>query len=295
MPYTSSPFAAKARKLAVTTLKREGLSQADMARRMGVHRSTIGRWLKRDTPHHRQGIETRSSRPYHHPKALPESTINRIVELRLKLGRCAPIIHTQLLREGVKVSLPSVQRTLKRKNLVRKKKQAKYHDKIQRPPVLAPGELVQVDTIHFVRADYSRFYVYAVIDLYSRLAWACYSPSINQRVSLRVVKAAEKKLGFKFKLIQTDNGPEFRDFFKIELTRNFTRLRHSRVRRPNDNAHVERFIRTLQDECLLNTGFPKEKGLQRKLDQYLDYYNNERLHLSLDCLTPSQFVAKVLS
>ena len=37
----------------------------------------------------------------------------------------------------------------------------------------APGELVQIDTVHYVNPlDRSKIYIYTVIDLYSRMAYA---------------------------------------------------------------------------------------------------------------------------
>ena len=36
-----------------------------------------------------------------------------------------------------------------------------------------PGELVQIDTVHYVNPlDRSKIYIYTVIDLYSRMAYA---------------------------------------------------------------------------------------------------------------------------
>lgn len=291
MPYTSNPYAPRARKTAILTLKKEGLTCAEMARRMGVHRSTIGRWLARDTHHYLIPIETHSSAPKHHPNETSKEVLARVVKIRKEHGRCAVAIHRQLKREGVVISEPTVKRILKREGLTRKKKQARYYTPVKRPPVNAPGDLVQIDTIHFIRPTGERFYIYAVIDLYSRFAWAYYSPTIGQKESLKAVRDAEKRFGFKFKVVQSDNGPEFRDHFAAELGRAYTKVRHSRIRTPNDNAHVERFIRTIQEECL-GTKLPSVYGLQEKLNTYLQYYNQTRLHLALDCLTPLEVLQR---
>lgn len=292
MPYVSNPYAPKARKLAINMLKRERLSKAETARRYGVHRSTIGRWLKRATKHSGEHIPTISSRPHRHPRELSQHVIARIIVLRKTLKRCAPVLHAHLVSEGYKVSLPSVQRTLKRQGLVRPRRQARFFTPIPRPEVNKPGDLVEVDTIHYVRPDYTRFYIYTLIDLYSRLAYASYSPILNQITSVSVIKQAQKELGFPFKVVQTDNGPEFRDYVNLALMSKYIRLRHSRVRKPNDNAHLERFNRTIQEECF-NGRLPDEEVIKSKLTKYLKYYNTERLHLGLNLMTPAQFVAKV--
>jgi len=294
MAYTSNPYAPKARKEA-TNLVKKGLKTAVVARMYGVNRTTLWRWLSRASKHSREFIPTLPSRPKSHPNQVSQEVVNRLIALRLKFVRCAPVIHAHLLLEGYKISLSSVGRILKREGLVRKKKrQARYYTPLPRPTSDCPGALVQVDTIHFVRADGSRFYVYALIDTFSRLAYAEYHPKLSQKNSLQVIKRAQRSFGFKFFMVQTDNGPEFRDFLDTELKRNKISLRHSRVRTPNDNAYVERFNRTLQEECFQSRR-PKERTIKEELNNYLNYYNQNRLHLSLNLLTPNQFVAKVLN
>jgi transposase InsO family protein len=57
------------------------------------------------------------------------------------------------------------------------------------------------------------------------------------------------------------------------------------VRKPNDNAHVERFNRTLQEECLKKLAVDV-RIFNRILPKYLRYYNTERLHLGINLQTP---------
>lgn len=295
MAYVTSPYASKARRLAVQDVRKGRLSINQAADKFGVHRTTIWRWVKRASLDHRAFIETRKSSPKSHPNQLSLEIVEKIIEIRRKNNRCAPIVHAHMIKEGYKVSLSSVERTLRRKGLTRKQKSprgTKY--KIDRPsPVEYPGQLVQMDTIHIVRSNYSRFYLYTVIDVFSRLAHAYYSTSFQQLISFKVILQAQQIFGFKFDLVQTDNGHEFGQSFQMKLLENNISLRHSRVRKPNDNAHIERFNRTIQEECF--KGKPvNEKYLNRKIQKYLKYYNNERLHLSLNCNYPRDYVAKVL-
>lgn len=294
MPYTSNPYAGKARRLAVNDVLSGRFSQAQAARKYGVVESTISKWMRRAPKHNNQKIDTCSSAPKHHPNQLKPEIENRIIELRKTLKRCAPILHAQLRLEGILVSLSSVERALRRHKLTRKKKQATPYVPLPRPVALAPGTLVEVDTIHLIRSNGQRVYVYALIDLYSRLAYAECHASISHRISYQVVVHAQRYFGFPFQMVQTDHGAEFSDSFSSLLKRKKILLRHSRVRKPNDNAHIERFNRTIQEECL--QGKPlEEKTLRRELKKYLVFYNTKRLHLSLDCQTPTQFLSKVLT
>lgn len=300
MSYTSSPYAAKARYLAAKLVVKNGLKPAKVAKIYGVHRSTIGKWVKRFPKGHHNFhndyfISTLSSAPNHHPHQASDQIVERVIELRRKYKRCAPVIHAHLISEGYKISVRTVGRVLKREGLIRRKKQSSFLKSIYpRPEAKYPGDLIQMDTIHCMRGDGSRFYIYCLIDIYSRLAYAQYHTNLKQSTSYLVVKNAQKYLGFNFKMIQTDHGPEFKDGFTYQLSRSKIQLRHSRVRHPNDNAHIERFNRTLQEECFDGL-LPKESTIKRDLKIYLEYYNKERLHLSLKLQTPTAFVAKVLS
>ncbi|MCL2174216.1 integrase core domain-containing protein [Candidatus Saccharibacteria bacterium] len=155
---------------------------------------------------------------------------------------------------------------------------------------------MQTDTIHFVNPiSKQRRYVYTVIDLRSRMAHAGISNKLSQGYAAKIVLEAEQLFGFKFKTVQSDNGPEFGKWFYDQLAKHDIQVRHSRVRRPNDNAHIERFNRTLQDEAL-GKYLPTRKTnkvVADELEDYLDYYNHHRLHLSLQCKTPAS-VAKVV-
>lgn len=302
MPYTSSPYAAKARFEAAKLVVKDGLKASVVARMVGVHRSTIGKWVSRFPGRERKlnqyghFISTLSSAPNHHPKQTSEQVIERIIQLREKLkGRCAPVIQAHLISEGYKISIRTVGRVLKREGLIRKKKLSRFL-KSNYPKVEAklPGDLVQMDTIHVMRKDSSRYYLFCLIDLYSRLAYVEYHTNLKQSTSYTVVKNAQKYLKFNFKMIQTDHGPEFGNGFSYQLQKSSIKLRHSRIRKPNDNAHIERFNRTIQEECFDSLP-PKEKTIRKDLKNYLEYYNNDRLHLSLNLMTPTAFVAKVLS
>lgn len=298
MAYTSNPHVGKTRRKAVQDVY-NGSSVAAVARYYGVHRTTVHRWIKRASEHpteYHQTLETKSSAPRRNGNALEDAIIDRIIQVRLEHNRCAPIIHAQLKNEGLVVSLSSVERTLRRQGLTRKGKRRAsfYKTTIKRPVVTEPGALVEVDTIHFTRPDNSRYYIFTVLDVYSRMAYAYYSPKLTQGGSMKAIREAQRRFGFKFTMIQTDNGPEFKDWVVQQLGNLHIAMRHSRVRKPNDNAHLERFNRTLQEECF-TTSRPKEETIQTQLNDYLEYYNNERLHLGLNCVTPAQCVAMVLT
>ena len=154
-------------------------------------------------------------------------------------------------------------------------------------------KLVEMDTIHISRPDGTKYYLYTVIDVCSRWAYAEYRAALSQRASFEVLLGAQHQARFAFQMIQTDHGSEFGRWFHQMLVSRGLTLRHTRVRTPNDNAHLERFNRTVQEECL-ERGRVTEKDTAAALVQYLMYYNEDRLHGGIQWQTPARIVAKVL-
>jgi transposase InsO family protein len=218
--------------------------------------------------------------------------VEAIINKRLERRRCGQVVHHELQKEGVDVSLSSVQRTLARCQLLKKRSPWKRpHDATPRPEVLFVGALVQVDTIHILAPDGSRIYVYTLIDLYSRWAYAEVVEKIGAEVSLAFVRRAQEKADFNFQMIQTDHGSEFSTRFTHGLWRSKMSHRHSRVRKSNDNAHVERFNRTIQEECLDRISHTVD-SFTRAIPKYLNYYNNERTHMGINYQVPAQLVPR---
>jgi transposase len=263
-----------------------GWSTRKVARHFGFSQSVIVKWVKKSKMLGYHPIPTQSSRPHHHPKQLKEEIVKRIVDLRIKTKRTSEVVHQHLLNEGIKVSLNSVRRTIDRHGLMKKRSPWKrYHPPVDRPYPLKAGDLVQIDTIHRMINEKKRLYIFVLIDVYSRWVYAKAYEKMSGRHTIRFVNEAQKKSSFKFDMLQSDHGPEFSKWFTSRIEKSH---RYTRIGKPNDNAHIERVNRTIQEECLDH--FPNNvKKINCELKKYLQYYNYERLHLSLNLKTPSQF------
>ena len=145
--------------------------------------------------------------------------------------------------------------------------------------------------MHIMLADRSRIYVYTLIDLFSRFAYAEVMEKISSQRSISFIARAKKKTPFSFKMIQTDHGPEFSTWFTHGMWSMNILHRHSRVRQSNDNAHIERFNRTIQEECLDRTAHTI-KHFKVALRKYLPYYNTERLHMGINYQTPLEVLRR---
>lgn len=104
MVYTTNPHLPRVRRDAVR-LVRAGWSTVKVARHLGYSQSAIVKWMQRASEDGRRVIPTHSSRPLHHPDALPDEVVLRILALRRERNQCAEILHHRLTQEGVEVSL----------------------------------------------------------------------------------------------------------------------------------------------------------------------------------------------
>lgn len=283
--YTNNKNMPKLRQQAAELVRR-GWSARKVGRYLGYHHTAVMKWVRKSRIIGYHPIPTISSKPDSHPRQLNKDMVNKIIETRLSIKRSSEVVHRELFNQNIVVSLSSVKRTLDRHYLLNKRSPWKrYHAPSPRPEALAPGDLVQLDTIHLMIGN-SRIYVFTLIDVYSRWAYARAYERANTRTALDFLRRGQRMAGFKFKHLQSDNGSEFSTSFseRAEIAH-----RHSRVRRPNDNAHLERFNRTIQEECL--DKLPRDiHTINAALPIYLNYYNTKRLHFGIDLKTPLQVV-----
>jgi transposase InsO family protein len=62
-----------------------------------------------------------------------------------------------------------------------------------------------------------------------------------------------------------------------------------------DNAVMERFFDTLKSEFFYLERFDTVEQLEAGLDEYIHYYNHERISMKLNGLSPVQFRKQVMS
>lgn len=284
MPYTTNPHLPRLRMEAAKLMLQEGWSSRQVARHTGFHQSTIIRWVEKARRTNRNTILTESSRPHHHPEQLSDELVATIINYRQKHRRCAKVLHYLLLKDGHRVSLSSIERILRRFQMVNHSKWKKWHQYPPRPEPEKPGILVQIDTI-FDRAPQERLYIYTLLDVCSRWAYALPQEKISTHRSLRFVKQAQDVSPFSFQTLQSDHGPEFSKWFTKQVMFRGWSHRHSRIRTPSDNGHLERFNRTLQEECLYR--IPRSLKIWKKeIPEYLHWYNTKRPHMALSMKTP---------
>jgi len=120
------------------------------------------------------------------------------------------------------------------------------------------------------------------------------APKLGPGLAAKAVLEAQHAWGFPICMVQTDNGPEYGRYFEQVLRSHNITTRHTRLHRPNDNAHIERFNRTIQTECI---GYFWRRSVplqhqQASLAVYLDYYNTKRVHLGIQMQVPTAMLQR---
>ena len=104
-------------------------------------------------------------------------------------------------------------------------------------------------------------------------------------------RAKEKYPEAKSRII-SDNGPQFiaRDFKEFIRISGMTHVRTS-PSYPQSNGKLERWHKALKSECI-RPGTPLSlEDAKRLIQQYVDRYNNLRLHSAIAYVTPKDMLA----
>ncbi len=170
------------------------------------------------------------------------------------------------------------------------------------------GQLGHIDTHylskHIIAGSSQKLYVVAIVDDYSRVAWAEIIENIDSLTvmfgAMRCLNILKAHYHIQFEEIISDNGSEFgnRDT-KNKMSHPFERLliemgvkhRNTQPYRPQTNGKVERFWRTLEEDLIIDTDFDTLEELKEELLQYMYYYNHERPHQALEGKKPVEMLS----
>jgi putative transposase len=132
-------------------------------------------------------------------------------------------------------------------------------------------------------------YLVAVMDWHSRkvLSWRV-SNTLESEFCIEALEQALRRYG-KPEIFNTDQGAQFtsRGFVGL-LESNGIQVSMDGRGRVQDNIFIERLWWTLKYHYLYLHAFDNGAELRRGLQQWVDFYNQERSHQGLDNLTPDE-------
>lgn len=299
------------RRLLVDRVLVEGWPVSTAAEMLGVSRATAYKWLRRYRSEGEAGLEDRSARPLHRPRALPDRDVRRILVMRrrLRIGphRLGPLLgHSRSTVYGV----------LRRNGASR----LAHADRLTGAPVRYvrehPGELLHVDVKrlgrvppgggHRMLGDDARHrspigydYLHVAIDDASRVAYVAVRPDEQTASTVSFLQEAVAFFadnGVRVERVMTDNAWTYTHSRRFTALLAELEIRHvrTRPRRPQTNGKAERFIGTIQREWAYARLFRSNDDRLSTLSGWVDTYNRRRPHAGLEGQTPfSVLVNKV--
>jgi len=146
-----------------------------------------------------------------------------------------------------------------------------------------------MDFMHDQLSDGRSFRLFNVIDDFNREGL-----DIEADLSLpaaRVIRSLEQIIEWRGKptAIRCDNGPEYISSTLIEWAeKHYIRLDYIQPGKPQQNAYVERYNRTVRYDWLNQYLFESIAEVQDAATRWLWTYNNERPNMALGGITPMQ-------
>lgn len=198
--------------------------------------------------------------------------------------------------EGWKLNPKRAYRIYKEEKLDLRPKHRKRLKSEKRGRACAPQVINEVWTMDFTSdrlCDGRSFRTLNIVDIFTR---RCLGIEIDTSLSSeRVVRTLDQitqRFG-KPKLLQIDNGPEFRGKqLDVWAKRNQVELHFIDPGKPTQNGHIESFNGRFREECLDQEWFVSLKEARLLIERWRLDYNSVRPHSSLGYLPPDVWVQK---
>jgi len=280
------------------------MSRVRTCRHFGISRQAFYRWKRRYKAHGEAGLWDRARRPHRSPRATPREVVGKILYLRQHYHFGPGKIADYLRRfHQVPIAGSSVHRILRRHGMNRlpaNQKHRPHRQRWQRYEKPQPGHRLQMDVkfLERIPGTWKRLYQFTAIDDCTRIRVLKVYDACNQRTAIRFADEVLRRLPFRVRVVQTDNGAEFQSQFHWHLETRDVRHVYIRPRTPHLNGKVERSHRVDDQEfyqLLDKNGISDDIHLfNERLREWEDYYNYQRPHAALDGQTPyERLVAKM--
>ncbi len=265
--------------------------------RLGIARRTFYRWCDRYLEGGPEALADKPSSPSRVWNRIPDHIHEQIIEMALEQSELSPrelaVRFTDKKRYFV--SEASVYRLLKAHDLITSpaytviKAADRFHT-----PTTRVNEMWQTDFTYFKIIGWGWVYLSTVLDDYSRyiIAWKLCSTMRAEDVTetldmaLEASGCASASVKHRPRLL-SDNGPSY---IAEELADYIEANRMSHVRgapfHPQTQGKIERWHQTLKNRVLLENYF-LPGDLESQIEAFVEHYNHQRYHESLDNVTPA--------
>lgn len=212
-------------------------------------------------------------------------------------------ITATLRQSGITINHKKVQRLMGELSLCSRIRQKKYqsykgaYGKVA-PNLLQrrftadhPNEKWVTDVTEFRVSD-KKLYLSPVMDLYNGeiIAYQMDNRPSYQMVDLMLTKATRRLGEDENPVLHSDQGWQYQSgHYQRKLEQYGITQSMSRKGNCYDNAVIESFFGTLKTECCSGKSYTDIDNLMADIDDYIHYYNHERIKLKLNGLSPVQY------
>ncbi|MDX2139842.1 MAG: IS481 family transposase [Chloroflexota bacterium] len=291
---------------------------AETCRKFGVSRSQFYEYKKRFETYGLEGLVDLPPIHKSHPQTTPPEVVEQILEWALRQPNwgCEKI-SIKLRQAGIALSAVTIQDILNKNGLgtrsqrlyalERKHLEEQFELNEEQIELLerhnpcfaerhvessCPGELLCADTSKVGQlSDGTKVVLHAVVDTYGSYAFGMVHSTKQPEASALLlhndVLPFYRSHQLPVEALLSDNGREFCGTpahpYEIYLALNDIEHRRTKVRSPQTNGFVERFIRTAKEEffklAFIRKVYTHLDDLQTDFDAWLHEYNTERPHL----------------
>lgn len=146
--------------------------------------------------------------------------------------------------------------------------------------------------ITYFRVKDNPYYICAIIDLFSRkvIAYSIGKSNTSYLVKRTIRQAYNDRCPTRDLIFHSDRGANYRSeavrklLLSLGITQSF-----SKPYTPYDNAVMESFFATLKQEELYRMRYRSERELKESVRNYIDFYNEQRLHEELGYVAPATY------
>ena len=267
----------------IRLVEQSALGVRQTLEKLGIPRATFYRWYDQYQRGGPEALGDRSPRPDRVWNRIPDDVRGQIVDLALEAPELSPrelaVRFTDT--KGYFVSEASVYRLLKAAD--------SFKDQ-----TTAPNQLWQTDFTYLKVIGWGWFYLSTILDDYSRyiIAWKlCTTMKAEDvtdtlKLALTASGCDRARVDHKPRLL-SDNGSSY---ISADLANwlDETGMKHVRGApyHPQTQGKIERWHQTLKNRILLENYY-LPGALEAQIDTFVDYYNHQRYHESIQNLTPA--------
>jgi len=259
---------------------------------LNVSKSTFYSWYNKFLEGGPDALEDKKCRSTWNK--IPESYRTKVIEVALDRSEDSPREVATFMTDnsGHFISESSVYRILKAVNLITSpnhilvKAANEFKDKTTRI-----HQMWQTDFTYFKVEGWGWFYLSSIMDDYSRfiihheLCTTMKTPDVERNVEAALIKTGLPQ-GRRPKIL-SDNGSCYisEDIKAFMKEKGITQV-HGAPNHPQTQGKIERYHRSMKNVVKLHHYYSLS-DLKKAIDEYIEYYNNERYHESLNNCTPA--------